>query len=109
MTELGHGQVWWVDLERDKQRPVVVLTRSRIAPLLRRVLVAPVTSKVRGIATEVPLGIAEGLLEGSVANLDNAQLVPVDRFLHQTGEVAHHRWPEFCVAMGRVMSCRTRG
>ena len=48
---LGHGDVWWADL--DKVRPVVVLTRRRVASRLTRVLIAPVTTTVRGISTEV--------------------------------------------------------
>lgn len=103
MTGLGHGQVWWADLE--KVRPVVVLTRARVAPRLRRVVIAPVTSTVRGIATEVSLGRREGVADGSVANLDNVQLVSVDRLLHQAGLLAPERWSEFCQAMGEVMAC----
>lgn len=106
MTELGHAQVWWADMPDDKPRPVVVLTRRGIAPRLGRVLVAPVTTRVRGIATEVALGPHEGVREGSVANLDNAQLLPVHRFIRPTGYVADDRWPEFCAAMDRVMACR---
>jgi mRNA interferase MazF len=101
---LGHGQVWWADLG-DKVRPVVVLTRARVAPRLRRVVVAPVTSTVRGLATEVGLGPAEGVKHGSVANLDNVQLVPVDRLLRQSGAVDPQRWPEVCWAMARVLAC----
>jgi len=100
---LGHGQVWWADL--DKVRPVVVLTRARVAPRLTRVLVAPVTSTVRGIATEVAVGAAEGVAEGSVANLDNVQLLPVDRLLRQAGTVPVERWGEFCAGMHRVLAC----
>jgi mRNA interferase MazF len=59
MEDLGHGQVWWADL--DKVRPVVVLTRSRVAPKLQRVLVAPITTTVRGLSTEVVLGTREGV------------------------------------------------
>lgn len=103
MTALGHGQVWWADL--DKVRPVVVITRERVAPILRRVLVAPVTTTTRGIATEVALGGAEGVRDGSVANLDNVQLVPVDRLLRRAGVVDRERWPEFCAAMSAVMAC----
>jgi mRNA interferase MazF len=102
MTGLGHAQVWWADL--DKARPVVVLTRARVAPLLRRVLVAPVTT-VRGLATEVALGAAEGVREGSVTNLDNVQLLPVDALLRQAAEIEEGRWPEFCAAMANVMAC----
>ncbi len=103
MEGLGHGQVWWADL--DKVRPVVVLTRSRVAPNLQRVLVAPITTTVRGLGTEVSLGVGEGVREGSVASLDNVQLVPVDRLLRRAGRVPGHRWAEFCVAMGKVMAC----
>lgn len=103
MDGLGHRQVWWADL--DKVRPVVVLTRARVAPRLARVLVAPVTTTVRGLVTEVVIGTREGVREGSVANLDNIQLVPVDAFLRRAGVVSNHRWPEFCRAMTKVMAC----
>lgn len=103
MTSLGHAQVWWADA--DKVRPVVVLTRSRIASRLRRVLVAPITSTVRGIPSEVVMGSDEGVRDGSVANLDNVQLLPVDRLLRLAGSIDDARWPEFCRAMARVMAC----
>jgi mRNA interferase MazF len=95
--------VWWADLE--KVRPVVILTRARVAARLTRVLVAPVTSTVRGIPTEVPLGAAEGVEPGSVANLDNAHLLAVDRLLAVAGAVTAARWTEFCAAMHKVMHC----
>ena len=101
--DLGHGDVWWADL--DKVRPVVVLTRRRVAPLLTRVLVAPVTSTVRGIPTEVGLGPGEGVKAGCVANLDNIELLPVGALLRRAGTVAASRWPEFCRAMAAVLSC----
>ncbi len=103
MTGLGHGDVYWADL--DKVRPVVVLTRRRVAGRLTRVLVAPVTTVVRGIATEVPVSEDEGVQPGSVASLDNVQLVPVDLLLRRAGAIAPERWPEFCAAMAKVMAC----
>lgn len=105
MTEIGHGQVWWADLPGDKVRPVVVLTRGWIAPRLTRVLVAPVTSRQRDIPSEVQLGGADGVQQGSVANLDNVQLVDQWLLLGQIGAVRPERWPEFCAAMAHVMAC----
>jgi mRNA interferase MazF len=102
-TGVGHGQVWWADL--DKVRPVVVLTRARVAPRLTRLLVAPITTTVRGLATEVRLGPAEGVSESCVANLDNIQLVPAASLLRRAGHVRPQRWSEFCVAMQKVMAC----
>lgn len=103
MRGLGHGQVWWADL--DKVRPVVVLTRGRVADRLTRVVVAPVTTTVRDISTEVLLGAAEGVANGSAANLDNTQLLNVDRLLEPAGSVHPSRWREFCDAMGAVLGC----
>ncbi len=105
MRGLGHGQAWWADL--DKVRPVVILTRGRVAPLLTRVVVAPITTTVRNLATEVSLGEAEGVAD-SVASLDNIQLVPVDRLLRRAGIVAPSRWPEFCAAVRALMACDHR-
>lgn len=102
MRGLAHGQVWWADL--DKVRPVVVLTRGRVAERLQRVVVAPITTTVRGLATEVALGEPEGVTP-SVANLDNVQLVPVVLLLRRAGRVSASRWPEFCAAMAKVMAC----
>lgn len=102
---VGHGQVWWADIPGDKVRPVVVLTRATIAPLLSRVLVAPVTTAARGLRTEVGLGSGEGVRAGSVANLDNAQLLELADLLQRIGEIPPWRWVEFCRAMARVMAC----
>lgn len=101
--DLGHGQVWWADLE--KVMPVVILTRARVAPRLNRVLVAPVTTTIRGLATEVMLGRSEGVKSPSVASLDNVQLVPIGLLLRRAGRIPPERWPEFCTAMRKVMAC----
>lgn len=103
MHGLGHGQVWWADL--DTVRPVVVLTRDSVAPLLTRVLVAPVTTVIRDLVCEVPLGPDEGVVDGSVANLDNVQLLDVRRLLRPAGGVSADRWSEFCEAMTATIGC----
>lgn len=102
---LGHGQIWWADLSGEKIRPVVVLTRRRVAGRLHRVVVAPITSTVRGIPTEVALGHPEGVREGSVANLDNIQLLEVDALLGRIGTVTSVRWNEFCEALSFSINC----
>lgn len=104
-SEIGHGQLWWADLDGDKVRPVLVLTRAWIAPRLTRILVAPITTTIRNIPTEVALDTNEGLGQPSVVNLDNAQLLTIDRLLDRIGSVAPERWPEVCTAMARVMAC----
>lgn len=55
----------------DKVRPVLVLTRELVRPHLTRVTVAPITSRIRGLSTEVPVGPANGLDQRSVVSCDN--------------------------------------
>ena len=59
----------------DKKRPALVLTRHWAIERLNRVVVAPITSTVRGLDTEVPVGAANGLAHDGVVNLDSIQLV----------------------------------
>lgn len=60
----------------DKARPVVILTRSLVRPHLERVTVAPITTTIRGLSTEVPLGQANGLDHDCVVSCDNIVTVP---------------------------------
>ncbi len=61
----------------DKARPVLILTREVVRPHLRRVTVAPITTTVRGLSTEVPVGTANGLDHDCVVSCDNIVTVPV--------------------------------
>lgn len=99
------GEIWLADLPGDKIRPVVVLTRQPVIRHLRSVIVAPVTSTVRGIPSEVPLGEREGLLHESVANFDNLQLVARTRLVRRIGELSHVRLAEACRALRFAVAC----
>ena len=103
-AQFGHGQTGWADLD-DKVRPVVVITRAHVADRLHNLLVAPVTSTICAIPTEVSRGPLNGVRRGSVPNLDNIQLIAPDRLLERVGSVAVGDWPKFCEAMQRVMGC----
>jgi len=69
----------------DKIRPVLVLTRDVMRAHLTNVTVAPITSTVRGLATEVPVGAANGLDHDSVVSLDNIQTIPARLLGRQVG------------------------
>lgn len=62
----------------DKRRPVLVLTRELVRPHLKRVTVAPVTTTIRGLSTEVHLGPANGVDHECVVSCDNVVTVPVE-------------------------------
>jgi len=69
----------------DKTRPVLVLTRERVRPHLTRVTVAPITSTIRGLSTEIPVGPANGLDHACVVSCDNIVTVPVALLGPQVG------------------------
>jgi mRNA interferase MazF len=69
----------------DKPRPVLVLTREQVRPYLTRVTVAPITSTVRGLSTEVLVGPANGLRRESVVSCDNIVTVPLSSLGPQVG------------------------
>ncbi|MGO8956859.1 MAG: type II toxin-antitoxin system PemK/MazF family toxin [Streptosporangiaceae bacterium] len=97
------GEVWLADL--DKARPVIVLTRDPMGRLLNAVIVAPVTSTVRGISTEVPVGSEDGVRHPSVANLDNVQLVARERFRRQVGRARPATMAALCSALSVAVDC----
>ncbi|MEI6620941.1 MAG: type II toxin-antitoxin system PemK/MazF family toxin [Actinomycetes bacterium] len=69
----------------DKARPVLVLTRELVRPYLRNVTVAPITTTIRGLSTEVSVGPANGLDQQSVISCDNITTIPVDSLGPQIG------------------------
>jgi len=60
----------------DKARPVVVLTRELVRPHLTTVTVAPITTTVRGLSSEVAVDTANGLAGPSVVSCDNITTIP---------------------------------
>lgn len=60
----------------DKRRPVLVLTRELVRPAMSRVTVAPITTRVRGLSTEVAVGADNGLAEEGVVSCDNIVTIP---------------------------------
>jgi mRNA interferase MazF len=97
------GEVWLADL--DKARPVIVLTRDPMGRLLNSVIVAPVTSTVRGVSTEVPVGPADGIRHPSVANLDNVQLLARERLRRRIGRAQPATIGALCTALAIAVDC----
>lgn len=75
----------------DKVRPVLVLTRELVRPHLHTVTVAPITTTVRGLSTEVPVGTANGLAGPSAVSCDNVTTIPVEVLREQIGVLLSHQ------------------
>lgn len=69
----------------DKARPVLILTRELVRPHLRTVTVAPITTTIRGLSSEVGVDAANGLSQPSVVNCDNVTTIPADAVGEQIG------------------------
>lgn len=103
--DLHRGDIWWADVPGDTRRPVLVLTRERFIPRLASVLVAPVTTTVRGIPTEVAVGPADGMLHSCAANFDNTFTLARRRFQEQITTLPPTRLTEVCEAYRFAAGC----
>lgn len=73
--------------ELDKVRPVLILTRDVVRPYLTRVTVAPITTTIRGLSTEVRVGRANGLDYDGVVSCDNVLTVPTSTLGRHVGQL----------------------
>ena len=85
------------------RRPVLLLTRTSAYAYLNKVIVAEVTSTVRGIPQEVDVGRKEGLSETSVVNLDNVHVVRKDILGARIGRLASGRQRDVKRALGYAL------
>jgi mRNA interferase MazF len=83
----------------DKARPVLVLTRELVRPHLGTVTVAPITTTVRGLSTEVPVDAANGLAGRSAVSCDNITTIPADSLRQQIGVLLGRQEPQLSRAI----------
>lgn len=83
----------------DKIRPVLILTREVVRPHMTRVTVAPITTIVRGLSSEVAVGVANGLERESVVSCDNIVTVPTDALGRHVGYLYERQEPALTEAI----------
>jgi mRNA interferase MazF len=96
------GEIWYADVPGDKRRPVVVLTRDSVLPRLTTILVAPVTTRIRSIPTEVAVS---GLPGVCVANLDNITPLPKTSLVERAGRLSLDEMRALCSAARFAIGC----
>jgi mRNA interferase MazF len=89
----------------DKQRPVLVLTRDSAIGHLGTVTVAPITSTIRGVPSEVILDIDDGMKGRCAVNLHNAVTVAQARLGRRVGNLSAERMQEVCAALRFSLGC----
>jgi mRNA interferase MazF len=83
----------------DKPRPVLVLTRELVRAHLSSVTVAPITTTIRGLSTEVPVGPPNGLAGPSVVSCDNITTIPAAALGQQIGVLLERQEPALAEAI----------
>lgn len=102
----ARGEVWWCELPEIGRRPVVVLSRDAAIPRLRRALIAPCTTTIREIPTEVRLEPGEDPIPlGSVVSLDSVESVSTGTLVERLGRLADERMREICAALELAVAC----
>jgi mRNA interferase MazF len=108
MTTLPlRGELWWCEPPEIGRRPVVVLSRDAAIPRLRRAVVAPCTTTIRGLASEVILEPADDpVRQRTAVNLDSVESVSVGALTHRIGRLSDARMSEICIALAVAVDCR---
>jgi mRNA interferase MazF len=97
-------EILWANLPAPiGRRPVLLLTRTAAYPYLNKVIVAEVTSTIRGIPQELSVGRREGLARSSVVNLDNVHVVPKGLLGDRIGALTPDRQQEVKRALGYAL------
>lgn len=89
----------------DKERPVVVLTRDSTLPYLSRVTVAPITSTIRGVPSQVVLGAEDGMKQPCAVNLHNLATVERKQLGRRVARLDGDRMREVCSALAFALGC----
>ncbi len=100
------GELWWCETEDFPRRPVVVLSRNETISRLRASLIAPCTTTIRNLQTEVRLDPEEDpIWETSAVNLDSVYRVSLGFLTQRIGRLSARRMAEVCDTLGVATAC----
>ena len=103
----ARGELWWCELPEIGRRPVVVLSRDAALSRLRRALVAPCTTTIRSLPSEVVLEPGDDPVpQRSAVNLDSVESVSLTVLVERLGRLADARMREICAALAVAVECQ---
>jgi mRNA interferase MazF len=102
---VAQAELWLVETPNQKRRPVLVVSRDEVIPVLNNVVVAPVTSTLREIPTCIPVGPDEGIDHDSVASFDNLAAVPKSVLTVRLGALGVDGRRRICAALDAMADC----
>src|ERR1700730_15133130 len=102
----SRGAIWWGELADIGRRPVVVLSRDVAIPRLRRALIAPCTTTIRGLPSEVMLEPGgDPIPRLSAVNLDSVESVSIAVLVERLGRLSDERMRQVCKALEIAVDC----
>ena len=106
MSLPSRGEIWWCEPPDVGRRPVVVLSRDAAIPRLRRALIAPCTTTIRSLASEVLLEPGDDPVPLRCAvNLDFVESVSVAALVDRLGRLSDDRMRQICAALEVAVDC----
>jgi mRNA interferase MazF len=100
------GEIWWCEPPEIGRRPVVVLSRDAAIGRLRRAIIGPCTTAIRGLPSEVVLEPGEDPVpRRSAINLDSLESVAVSLLVARLGRLSDERMREVCAAVAVAVAC----
>jgi mRNA interferase MazF len=102
---VNRGEVRWTETPDEGRRPALILTRDGAIPVLRKVTVAFLTTKIRDIPTEIRLGTEDGLPKECVVNLDNLRHISRSLIGEPITTLSGPRMHEVCRALAIATGC----
>lgn len=103
----ARGELWWCEPPGIGRRPVVILSRDIAIECLRRSLIAPCTTTIRGLASEVVLEPGDDpVRHRSAVNLDSIESVSLGVLIERIGRLSDQRMRSICAALEVAVDCR---
>lgn len=106
MSLPARGEVWWCEHPEIGRRPVIVLSRDAAIDRRRLTIIAPCTTTVRGLDSEVQLRTGQDPVpQDSVVNLDSVEQVSVGLLVDRLGRLSDDRMRSVCAALTVAVDC----
>jgi mRNA interferase MazF len=99
------GEIWFADTGRGGDRPVLVLTRDPVADRIGAVVVAQLTTTVRGVSSELLLDVDDGVRQPCVVSFDNLHTVSKSAFRRRVAMLRPARLDDACRVLGAALGC----
>lgn len=105
-ASVRRGEIWWWESPHAGRRPVVVLSRDAALDRLHTAMIAPCTTTVRGLPSEVVLEPGEDPVPMvSAVNLDSVESAPQALLVRRLGRLSDERMRQVCDALRTAVAC----